>query len=102
MAYQIREVFYTLQGEGAQSGRPAVFCRFAGCNLWSGREQDRATAVCQFCDTQLSAPMERAAAASHRPRSWPITSSRFWPAGESRHRFTVLTAASRCCSWTRP
>jgi 7-carboxy-7-deazaguanine synthase len=53
MAYSIKEIFYTLQGEGAQTGRPAVFCRFAGCNLWSGREADRATAVCTFCDTDF-------------------------------------------------
>ncbi len=51
--YTIKEIFYTLQGEGAQAGRPAVFCRFAGCNLWSGREADRATAVCSFCDTDF-------------------------------------------------
>lgn len=51
--YTVHEIFYTLQGEGAQTGRPAVFCRFAGCNLWSGREEDRADAVCQFCDTQF-------------------------------------------------
>ncbi len=53
MTYSIKEIFYTLQGEGAQAGRPAVFCRFAGCNLWSGREADRATAVCRFCDTDF-------------------------------------------------
>ena len=53
MGYAVKEVFYTLQGEGAHSGRPAVFCRFAGCNLWSGRETDRATAVCRFCDTEF-------------------------------------------------
>jgi 7-carboxy-7-deazaguanine synthase (Cx14CxxC type) len=51
--YTVKEIFYTLQGEGAQAGRPAVFCRFAGCNLWSGREQDRADAVCTFCDTDF-------------------------------------------------
>jgi 7-carboxy-7-deazaguanine synthase (Cx14CxxC type) len=51
--YSVKEVFYTLQGEGAQAGRPAVFCRFAGCNLWTGREADRAKAVCQFCDTDF-------------------------------------------------
>lgn len=51
--YKVKEIFYTLQGEGANVGRPAVFCRFAGCNLWSGREKDRATAVCQFCDTDF-------------------------------------------------
>jgi len=53
MTYSVKEIFKTLQGEGAQAGRAAVFCRFAGCNLWSGREEDRATAVCQFCDTDF-------------------------------------------------
>ncbi len=53
MAYSVKEIFYTLQGEGRNAGRAAVFCRFAGCNLWSGREQDRATAVCTFCDTDF-------------------------------------------------
>jgi 7-carboxy-7-deazaguanine synthase (Cx14CxxC type) len=53
MTYTVREIYYTLQGEGAQTGRPAVFLRFAGCNLWSGREADRAAAVCRFCDTQF-------------------------------------------------
>jgi 7-carboxy-7-deazaguanine synthase len=53
MTYSVKELFYTLQGEGAQSGRAAVFCRFAGCNLWSGREEDRASAVCRFCDTDF-------------------------------------------------
>ncbi len=51
--YSVKELFFTLQGEGAQAGRAAVFCRFSGCNLWSGREQDRATAVCTFCDTDF-------------------------------------------------
>jgi 7-carboxy-7-deazaguanine synthase len=53
MTYTVKEIFYTLQGEGAQSGRAAVFCRFSGCNLWSGREEDRQRAVCQFCDTDF-------------------------------------------------
>lgn len=53
MTYSVKEIFLTLQGEGGQAGRPAVFCRFAGCNLWSGREQDRAKAVCTFCDTDF-------------------------------------------------
>ena len=53
MAYRVKEIFYTLQGEGAQAGRPAVFCRFSGCNLWSGRPEDRATAKCRFCDTDF-------------------------------------------------
>jgi 7-carboxy-7-deazaguanine synthase len=53
MSYAVKEIYYTLQGEGAQTGRPAVFCRFAGCNLWTGREADRAAAICQFCDTEF-------------------------------------------------
>jgi 7-carboxy-7-deazaguanine synthase len=53
MTYSVKEIFYTLQGEGANTGRPAVFCRFAGCNLWSGVEKDRASAVCNFCDTDF-------------------------------------------------
>lgn len=53
MSYAVKEIFLTLQGEGGQAGRPAVFCRFAGCNLWSGREEDRADAVCTFCDTDF-------------------------------------------------
>ncbi|MEX0976441.1 MAG: 7-carboxy-7-deazaguanine synthase [Woeseia sp.] len=81
MTYSVREMYYTLQGEGAQSGRPAVFLRFAGCNLWSGRERDRATAVCQFCDTEFvgtdgpgggkfsSAPQLAAAVATLWPKS---------------------------------
>jgi len=53
MTYTVKEIFLTLQGEGGQAGRAAVFCRFAGCNLWSGREQDRAAAICSFCDTDF-------------------------------------------------
>lgn len=53
MTYSVKEIYYTLQGEGARTGRPAVFLRFAGCNLWSGRERDRRTAVCRFCDTRF-------------------------------------------------
>jgi 7-carboxy-7-deazaguanine synthase len=53
VSYTVKEIFYTLQGEGAQAGRAAVFCRFSGCNLWTGREEDRSRAVCQFCDTDF-------------------------------------------------
>ncbi len=53
MSYAVKEIFYTLQGEGLRAGRPAVFCRFAGCNLWSGRENDRSQAICKFCDTDF-------------------------------------------------
>jgi 7-carboxy-7-deazaguanine synthase len=53
MSYAVKEIFYSLQGEGAQTGRPAVFCRFSGCNLWTGREEDRSRAICRFCDTDF-------------------------------------------------
>jgi 7-carboxy-7-deazaguanine synthase len=79
--YTVKEIFYTLQGEGANTGRPAVFCRFSGCNLWTGREQDRAAAVCNFCDTdfvgigpdggKLATSAELAAAVDAQ---WPRTS----------------------------
>ena len=91
MSYQIKEIFYTLQGEGANAGRPAVFCRFAGCNLWSGREQDRASAICQFCDTDfvgtdgtLGGKFSNAdALASQIEAQWPPT--------DKDHRFVVMT-----------
>lgn len=94
MAYSVKEMFYTLQGEGTHAGRPAVFCRFAGCNLWSGREADRATAVCQFCDTDFvgtdgvgGAKFDTAQALAARIASfWPAT-----PAGAQGQRFAVLT-----------
>jgi 7-carboxy-7-deazaguanine synthase len=81
MTYAVKEIFYTLQGEGAQAGRAAVFCRFTGCNLWSGREADRATAICQFCDTdfigvdgtgggRFNSAEDLAAAIAHQ---WPQT-----------------------------
>jgi 7-carboxy-7-deazaguanine synthase len=84
MSYAVKEIFYTLQGEGAQTGRPAVFCRFAGCNLWSGREEDRATALCRFCDTDFvgidGSGGGRFASASALARAvaamWPGQSSR--------------------------
>jgi 7-carboxy-7-deazaguanine synthase len=83
MTYTVKEIFYTLQGEGANVGRPAVFCRFTGCNLWTGLERDRATAICRFCDTdflgvdglgggRFAAPEDLAAAVVAR---WPATAA---------------------------
>lgn len=97
MSYQVKEVFYTLQGEGANTGRPAVFCRFARCNLWSGYESARATAVCQFCDTDFvgtDGPGGGKFAtaddlASHAESMWP--SSNGTPNGAARTKFIVCT-----------
>jgi 7-carboxy-7-deazaguanine synthase (Cx14CxxC type) len=88
--YTVKEIFYTLQGEGAQSGRPAVFCRFAGCNLWTGRDADRHRAVCRFCDTDFvgvgpdGGRFETAdALADAVAGAWPVTST--------THRYVVCT-----------
>lgn len=94
MSYSVKEIFATLQGEGAQAGRPAVFCRFAGCNLWSGREQDRAGAVCRFCDTDFVGTdgtgggrfADANALADAIEAQWPVTGER-----AREHRLTVLT-----------
>lgn len=89
--YTIKEIFYTLQGEGFHAGRPAVFCRFAGCNLWSGREADRAAAVCNFCDTDFvgtdgenGGKYADAAAVADRIAC-------LWPRNQKENRFVVFT-----------
>lgn len=91
MAYAVKEIFYTLQGEGANTGLPAVFCRFAGCNLWSGREQDRSRAVCAFCDTDFVGTNGAGggifATAAELARAVAV----FWPAGAGGSPFVVCT-----------
>lgn len=91
MTYSVKEIFYTLQGEGGQAGMPAVFCRFAGCNLWTGREADRASAICRFCDTDfvgtdgtLGGKFGTADALAERIAAQ-------WPAHDAAHRLVVLT-----------
>lgn len=91
MSYQVKEIFYTLQGEGANAGRPAVFCRFAGCNLWSGREQDRASAVCQFCDTDFVGTDGTLGGKFKDADALADLIAAQWPAGDLAHRFVVLT-----------
>ncbi len=91
MSYQVKEIFYTLQGEGANAGRPAVFCRFAGCNLWSGREQDRATAVCQFCDTDFVGTDGTLGGKFATAKALAATIAAQWPSGDAAHRFVVMT-----------
>src|SRR5213079_1383615 len=89
MSYAVKEIFYTLQGEGAQTGRRAVFCRFAGCNLWSGREEDRAEAVCQFCDTDFVGT-DGTRGGKYAAAELAQTIEQEW--GDDRHhRFVVLT-----------
>ena len=83
MSYAVKEIFYTLQGEGANAGRPAVFCRFAGCNLWSGREADRATAVCRFCDTGFIGTDGPGGGRFATPAALADAVEAAWPAGTS-------------------
>ncbi|HEX2541083.1 MAG TPA: 7-carboxy-7-deazaguanine synthase [Caldimonas sp.] len=90
MTYSVKEIFYTLQGEGLQAGRPAVFCRFAGCNLWNGSEQDRKRAVCQFCDTDFVGTDGTFGGKFAEAEGLASTVASLWPAGRG-HRFVVLT-----------
>ena len=91
MAYAVKEIFYTLQGEGANAGRPAVFCRFAGCNLWSGREADRKSAVCTFCDTDFVGTDGLGGGKFADARALAEAIASYWPATYEDHRFVVCT-----------
>lgn len=90
MTYSVKEIFLTLQGEGAQAGRPAVFCRFSGCNLWSGREQDRGTAQCQFCDTDFVGTDGTLGGKYKTAAQLADLLQAAW-GGQERHRFVVFT-----------
>ena len=90
MSYSVKEIFYTLQGEGMQAGRAAVFCRFAGCNLWSGREADRATAQCRFCDTDFVGTDGTSGGKFDSAAALADAMVAHWPHAEE-HRFCVLT-----------
>lgn len=91
MTYSVKEIFYTLQGEGAHAGRPAVFCRFAGCNLWSGLERDRATAVCNFCDTDFVGVDGGGGGKFQTADALANRIGEFWPEDSEGHRFVVCT-----------
>ena len=88
--YAVKEIFHTLQGEGFNAGRPAVFCRFAGCNLWSGREADRATAACDFCDTDFVGTDGTGGGKFGDPEALADAIAAEWPSGAA-HRFVVIT-----------
>jgi 7-carboxy-7-deazaguanine synthase len=94
MAYAVKELFYTLQGEGARSGRASVFCRFAGCNLWSGREEDRTRATCYFCDTDFVGTNGSGGGTFRDAEALADAILRQWPAAEGRplpHGYVVFT-----------
>lgn len=91
MSYAVKEMFYTLQGEGAQAGRAAVFCRFAGCNLWSGREADRAGAVCSFCDTDFVGTDGQGGGKFATPEQLADAVAACWPADTGGKPYVVCT-----------
>jgi 7-carboxy-7-deazaguanine synthase (Cx14CxxC type) len=110
MTYTVKEIYYTLQGEGAQCGRAAVFCRFAGCNLWSGHEADRDTAVCRFCDTEFvgtdgpgggefASPGDLAAAIA---RAWPVPADDAARLSSRAKRFVVCTGGEPLLQLDQP
>jgi 7-carboxy-7-deazaguanine synthase len=88
--YSVKEIFYTLQGEGANAGTPAVFCRFSGCNLWSGREADRAAATCNFCDTDFVGVDGEGGGKFASGDALADAIARHWP-DDKQHRFVVCT-----------
>lgn len=91
MSYAVKEMFYTLQGEGLRAGRPAVFCRFAGCNLWSGREDDRAEAQCTFCDTDFVGTDGAGGGRFETAAALSGAIARLWPQGEGGLPYVVFT-----------
>jgi 7-carboxy-7-deazaguanine synthase len=91
MTYSVKEIFYTLQGEGLQVGMPAVFCRFSGCNLWSGREEDRGSAVCRFCDTDFVGTDGTLGGKYQTADHLADQIASLWPPGERQHRLVVTT-----------
>jgi 7-carboxy-7-deazaguanine synthase (Cx14CxxC type) len=101
--YSVKEIFYTLQGEGAQTGRASVFCRFAGCNLWSGREADRASAICKFCDTDFADTSGTGGGKFATAILLAAAIERTWPAGAVQgKRFVVCTGGEPLLQLDKP
>ncbi|MBC3810814.1 7-carboxy-7-deazaguanine synthase [Undibacterium aquatile] len=91
MTYSVKEIFYTLQGEGNHAGRPAVFCRFSGCNLWTGREEDRASAVCQFCDTDFVGTDGVGGGKFKSAQDLAAAINALWPTSYTASKYVVFT-----------
>ena len=89
--YSIKEIFYTLQGEGANAGRAAIFCRFTGCNLWSGREKDRDRAICKFCDTDFVGTDGTMGGQYKTAEALAEAMQSLWPNNQKKNKFVVLT-----------
>ena len=102
MTYQVKELFYTLQGEGANAGRPAVFCRFSGCNLWSGREEDRRLATCTFCDTDFVGTDGDGGGKFRTAQDLADAIEAMWPSARPDRRFVVLTGGEPLLQVDRP
>jgi 7-carboxy-7-deazaguanine synthase len=100
MTYSVKEIFFTLQGEGAHTGRPAVFCRFAGCNLWSGREVDRSSSVCRFCDTDFVGTNGGDGGRFADTASLADAVASHWPSGGTR--FVVCTGGEPLLQLDQP
>jgi 7-carboxy-7-deazaguanine synthase (Cx14CxxC type) len=102
VTYSIKEIFYTLQGEGAHAGRPAVFCRFSGCNLWTGREADRAIAVCTFCDTDFVGTDGERGGKFRDPDALAAEIDGLWPATHAASKYVVFTGGEPLLQLDRP
>jgi 7-carboxy-7-deazaguanine synthase (Cx14CxxC type) len=102
MSYAVKEIFYTLQGEGANTGRPAVFCRFAGCNLWTGREADRESATCRFCDTDFVGTDGPGGGRFPAAEALAAAVDAAWPASEPAPRFVVCTGGEPLLQLDQP
>lgn len=102
MTYSVKEIFYTLQGEGRNAGRAAVFCRFAGCNLWSGRETDRENAICQFCDTDFIGTDGTQGGRFATATDLAATIAATWPHATPQRRLVVLTGGEPLLQLDQP
>lgn len=103
MTYSVKEIYYTIQGEGAQAGRPAVFLRFAGCNLWTGREEDRAKAICRFCDTDFFGTDGSGGGSFSNPDELAEAVDALWPASNGASKpYVVCTGGEPALQLDEP